>query len=751
MACSPWHIMTRGSVYRKIFVLAMLFGVLWCLMLVKFSMTLNVQQHKSSEVLKEEIVRLSEDYIRSLARENGDMVDGPYAGRFTAYDLKKTMAVLLENILERVQRLERAVDILLNSTTLIGIPSLAAVDNSKLRPIIRAKDLIEGVEEKCQLSEEDKNRYPHCLNKMAWMKAMWKSDPCYVSYGVDGSDCSFVMYLSEVEGFCPKKAWGGSHKLELKEGPVLIAKVRTDLDGLLTLLKDPNERQGYAWIRMRISRMWSKWTAAIGRLQKKQDLTNRKTKKILIHLGLLSKQSGWKFAEMQFKGGPLGELVQWADLISTLYIFGHELTITSEVEQLVEILAKLPAKSPCQSRKELPVNMIYTDIMGLIQFKKKVRGGFGKFSCLFRVVDSFGTEPAYNHRGFAKQNKILSSWGGQDLQPKQFFTMFPHSPDNSFMGFVVEQLVNLTENIKRKDQALVYGKNVYMWEGKQAYLDTIHKYVEVHGTVYSSDEKPRLPSYVNNHGLLIGKDLHRLLRQSKIFVGLGFPYEGPAPLEAIANGAVFINPKFSPPHSSKNTAFFKGKPTHRELTSQHPYAEMFIGPPYVHTVHINNTQQVGQLVEEILKNNTFSPYLPFEYTEEGMLQRMNAYIQHQDFCRFENAISIWPPSEAIKTFLGPAGISCRDVCWNHNLICEPTHFKELNSFQQIEKQSVTCAKRQTQTNIFFPSYNENTKECTLQGDELLFSCVGEKTYLRRLCPCRNYIVGQIALCQGCER
>ena len=27
---------------------------------------------------------------------------------------------------------------------------------------------------------------------------MWQSDPCYASYGVDGSECSFLMYLSEV-------------------------------------------------------------------------------------------------------------------------------------------------------------------------------------------------------------------------------------------------------------------------------------------------------------------------------------------------------------------------------------------------------------------------------------------------------------------------------------------------------------------------------------------------------------------------
>lgn len=52
----------------------------------------------------------------------------------------------------------------------------------------------------------------------------------------------------------------------------------------------------------------------------------------------------------------------------------------------------------------------------------------------------------------------------------------------------------------------------------------------------------------------------------QLFVGLGFPYEGPAPLEAIANGCAFLNPKFNPPKSSKNTDFFKGKPTLREVS-----------------------------------------------------------------------------------------------------------------------------------------------------------------------------------------
>lgn len=52
----------------------------------------------------------------------------------------------------------------------------------------------------------------------------------------------------------------------------------------------------------------------------------------------------------------------------------------------------------------------------------------------------------------------------------------------------------------------------------------------------------------------------------QLFIGFGFPYEGPAPLEAIANGCIFLQSRFSPPHSSLNHEFFRGKPTSREVS-----------------------------------------------------------------------------------------------------------------------------------------------------------------------------------------
>ena len=52
----------------------------------------------------------------------------------------------------------------------------------------------------------------------------------------------------------------------------------------------------------------------------------------------------------------------------------------------------------------------------------------------------------------------------------------------------------------------------------------------------------------------------------QVFIGLGFPYEGPAPLEAIAYGCVFINPQLNPPVNRDNSQHFAKKPTGRAVS-----------------------------------------------------------------------------------------------------------------------------------------------------------------------------------------
>ena len=52
-------------------------------------------------------------------------------------------------------------------------------------------------------------------------------------------------------------------------------------------------------------------------------------------------------------------------------------------------------------------------------------------------------------------------------------------------------------------------------QDKKQYLDIINTYTEVHGTVHGTSTV-HLPSYVQNHGILSGRDLQFLLRETKV-------------------------------------------------------------------------------------------------------------------------------------------------------------------------------------------------------------------------------------------
>uniref|UniRef100_A0A667ZAZ1 alpha-1,6-mannosyl-glycoprotein 6-beta-N-acetylglucosaminyltransferase n=1 Tax=Myripristis murdjan TaxID=586833 RepID=A0A667ZAZ1_9TELE len=588
--------------------------------------------------------------------------------------------------------------------------------------------------------------YSECEGKLRWMKEMWKSDPCYSSYGVNGSLCSMFIYLSEVESWCPLLPGRvvppvlpdkSEVKLRAKQFKSLIR-----LDILAIMMHQ------FRWIHQRVQSMEQVWVKAGRSLSAKYNLTERKAKQILVHPGLVTDESGFRMAESAFSGGPLGELVQWSDLISTLHILGHHLHLSASLADLKEILGNNSGSCPPRNPK-FTINLIYTDIVGLHQIKALLGRSWTKYRCKIRVLDSFGTEPDFNHEAWAQKHNLKTYWGGFGLMPMQFNTMFPHTPDNTFLGFVVEHPLSskqtqLLHSTTRRKQALVYGKRATFWEGKGAYLDLIHKYFELHGTV-DNNKSSAVPSYVKNHGIISGTEVQTLLRQSKVFVGLSFPYEGPAPLEAIANGCAFLNPRLHPPQSSLNSDFFNGKPNRREVTSQHPYAEA-IGEPYVWVVDMDNATDVERALTAIL-NQTIEPYLPYEYTCEGMLQRVNTLIEKQDFCH--GPVS-WPPLSVLQVVIPEAGTSCKQACENVGLICEPAFFPHLNSAEALAKHNVDCLQSGSyDSEVVLPAFDNGTRHCLLQSDPLLFSCVRSHPSLIRICPCRDYIKDQIALCKAC--
>ncbi|XP_032900509.1 alpha-1,6-mannosylglycoprotein 6-beta-N-acetylglucosaminyltransferase B isoform X1 [Amblyraja radiata] len=640
----------------------------------------------------------------------------------------------------------------------------------------------------CEIPKDP--RFPDCLGKIEWMRARWTSDPCYAHYGVDGTDCSFLEYLSEREWFCPPLPWKNrtAAPTRTKTKEQQKAFYRKDFAQLLELMGSGKE--SLIFMKKRIRRLSTQWILAAQNIDQKLEMRKRQRKKMLVHLGFLTEEAGDVFSPIVSKGGPLGELVQWADILATLYVLGHSLKISATLRELQSFLGVPPGRGSCPLTEPLTFDLIYTDYHGLQQMKQHMGLSFKKYKCRIRVIDTFGTEPAYNFDDYATLRGYRTNWGHWNLNPKQYMTMFPHSPDNSFMGFVAE-ILNDTEkeaiqSSKINNMAVVYGKDPNMWKGKAKYLEVINRYMEIHGTVYYETHwPPEMPVFVKNHGLLPQHELQRLLRKAKLFIGLGFPYEGPAPLEAIANGCIFLQPRFNPPHNSKNNEFFRGKPTSREVSSQHPYTEYFIGKPHVWTVDYNNTEELAAVVRTISETKV-EPYLPYEFTCEGMLERVHAYIQHQDLCETVfltwpqnysrhisspanntsllvvpqnvtglpwspnvNKLLRWPPVSSMHLHVSTTAQSCTNACQEHGLICEPTFFQFINNKLVFERFQFVCDSIESEANHLYPAFEEIAQDCYLQKQVLLFSCAGHHPKYRRFCPCRDFRKEQVALCKGC--
>lgn len=80
--------------------------------------------------------------------------------------------------------------------------------------------------------------------------------------------------------------------------------------------------------------------------------------------------------------------------------------------------------------------------------------------CALRILDSFGTHAEFNYNSYfiSHRNefgtKRTNPWGGHELNLQQFMTMYPHTDDNTFLGFVVE-MHDVSTGVQRENITLV--------------------------------------------------------------------------------------------------------------------------------------------------------------------------------------------------------------------------------------------------------------------------------------------------------
>ncbi|CAI9160219.1 unnamed protein product [Rangifer tarandus platyrhynchus] len=100
---------SRKSMSQKLSLLLLVFGLLWGLMLLHY--IFQRPRHQSSVKLREQILDLSKKYVKALAEENKNTVDVENGASMAGYaDLRRTIAVLLDDILQRLVKLENKVD-----------------------------------------------------------------------------------------------------------------------------------------------------------------------------------------------------------------------------------------------------------------------------------------------------------------------------------------------------------------------------------------------------------------------------------------------------------------------------------------------------------------------------------------------------------------------------------------------------------------------------------------------------------------
>ncbi|XP_037548881.1 coiled-coil domain-containing protein 126 [Nematolebias whitei] len=108
-------LLQRRNMSQKLSVLLLVFGLVWGLMLLRY--TVQQPRHQSSAELREQILELSRRYVKVLTEENQNAPGGPQGPSMAGYaDLKRTIAVLLDDILTRLVKLEGKIELAVNAS-----------------------------------------------------------------------------------------------------------------------------------------------------------------------------------------------------------------------------------------------------------------------------------------------------------------------------------------------------------------------------------------------------------------------------------------------------------------------------------------------------------------------------------------------------------------------------------------------------------------------------------------------------------
>jgi hypothetical protein len=344
------------------------------------------------------------------------------------------------------------------------------------------------------------------------------------------------------------------------------------------------------------------------------------------------------------RGGAMGEIVASDSLAFGLRRLGYEVVEIGSLRQFARHFLsawrhrrRSAGESPLPPSRGLRRRLDYV-FFDPVTFElacryRLLRRGLGHL-CL--VLEPFGTSPG--------RVSGRAPW----LDTRRYLTPFPDDHGwNTFLGVLPFREDDqpptdppaLRARIAgrlggKKRQGVIWAKEARYLQGEAGRLvEWLSSVCTLHATLAPENgvRPGRLPAGVVNHGCLAPARFRELLAESSFLIGLGDPIAGCSPIEALAAGCVYINPRFSP------VRYVNGE---RDLpvSSQSPWAEK-IGPPFVQTVDLQDHEAVlraahtsfdGVALRAALDGTKGSQALVeavWDYFEPAYLDRLRGILQ----------------------------------------------------------------------------------------------------------------------------
>jgi protein O-GlcNAc transferase len=294
---------------------------------------------------------------------------------------------------------------------------------------------------------------------------------------------------------------------------------------------------------------------------------SRATKKAFIFT--MDSLSSW--VAQSKAGGPAGERIVREGLTAALEELGYVVT-TADSDNAMEELTRGESSNS--------YDLFFFDPWTVQGRDSRPRAYLaGKEDRLF-ILAFFGWDPA--------------AGGLLPLLPQSHvLTAFPPSAmfaANTFLGFVQPLPPPAGAGVQsaRRIDGVVWAKNGNYLTGRADLLQNLLEHPRLlesgmrlhfvldnsHAASFFSAAPDAVRRRLVWHGHLPSAEWHALLRSSAFLIGLGNPLLGPSALDALAAGAVYIDPDYSGGVQPSDMQY-------SVLGSQHPYLRSAVGPPHV--------------------------------------------------------------------------------------------------------------------------------------------------------------------------